>query len=120
MKPWSVWADRPAGKFCAFTFDDGYADNLTHALPIMESFAAPFTVYVATGMMTGKIDAWWLGLAALIRAQDHIELPDLDCRFDCADQASKKRTYLAIETLIHSDFDALATVKASIADRRNR
>ena len=107
----------PAGKFCAFTFDDGYADNLTHALPIMESFAAPFTVYVATGMMTGNIDAWWLGLAALIRAQDHIELPDLDCRFACNDQASKKRTYLAIETLIHSDFDALATVKASIADR---
>jgi peptidoglycan/xylan/chitin deacetylase (PgdA/CDA1 family) len=106
----------PTGKFCAFTFDDGYADNLTHALPIMESFAAPFTVYVATGMMTGRIDAWWLGLAALIRAQDRIELPDLDRRFDCPDQESKKRTYLAIEELIHSDFNALTPVKAAIAD----
>ena len=25
-----------AGHFAAFTFDDGYADNLTHALPVME------------------------------------------------------------------------------------
>ncbi len=106
----------PTGKFCVFTFDDGYADNLTHALPVMERFAAPFTVYVATGMMTGNIDAWWLSLAATIRAQDHIDLRGLNRRFDCHDQASKKQTFLAIEALIHFDFDALKHVKAAIAD----
>jgi peptidoglycan/xylan/chitin deacetylase (PgdA/CDA1 family) len=102
-------------KFCAFTFDDGYANNLTHALPLMESYAAPFTVYVATGMMTGAIDAWWLGLAALIRTQDRVELPDLARRFDCSDTASKQRTYFSIEAMIHADFDALEPVKAAIA-----
>ena len=79
------------GPFAAFTFDDGYADNLTHALPIMERFGAPFTVYVTTGMVTRAIDAWWFGLAALIRSQERIELPDFGCRFDCPDRASKKR-----------------------------
>lgn len=104
------------GKFCTFTFDDGYADNLTHALPVMERFAAPFTVYVATGMMTGEIDAWWLGLVALVRARDRIELPELGCGFDCVDQAGKKRTFFAIESLVHSNFNSLAAVKAAIAD----
>ena len=102
-------------RFCAFTFDDGYADNLTHALPLMERFGAPFTVYVTTGMSTGTIDAWWLGLAALINTHDRIELPDLDCRFDCVDQAAKKQAYVAITKRVHSDYDALPAVKAAIA-----
>jgi hypothetical protein len=63
--------------FAAFTFDDGYADNLTHALPVMEKFDAPFTVYVTTGMITREINAWWFGLAELIRSQERIELPAL-------------------------------------------
>ena len=107
---------RPSsGRFCAFTFDDGYADNLTHALPVMKRFGAPFTVYVATGMRTGTIDAWWLGLAALINTHDRIELPDLNCRFECSDQATKKRAYLAITKRVHSDYDALPAVKAAIS-----
>ncbi len=107
---------RPStGKFCTFTFDDGYADNLTHAMPLMERFAAPFTVYVATGMAMGAIDAWWLGLAALICAHDRIELPQLACRFDCSDQRGKKQAYGAITARIHSNYDALAPVKAAIA-----
>jgi peptidoglycan/xylan/chitin deacetylase (PgdA/CDA1 family) len=105
----------PSGKFCAFTFDDGYADNLIWALPVMERFAAPFTVYVTTGMMTGDIDAWWLGLAALIRSHDGIRLPDLDRRFDCPDQRSKRRAYVAIESLVHSNYETLAPVKAAVA-----
>jgi peptidoglycan/xylan/chitin deacetylase (PgdA/CDA1 family) len=107
----------PNGKFCVFTFDDGYADNLIRALPVMARFAAPFTVYVATGMMTGEIDAWWLGLAALVRNHDRIEIPDLNCRFDCADQPSKRRAYATIEAIVHANYDALTPVRAAVAAR---
>jgi peptidoglycan/xylan/chitin deacetylase (PgdA/CDA1 family) len=101
-------------RFAAFTFDDGYADNLTCALPIMERFAAPFTVYVTSGMVTRAIDAWWFGLAELIRSQERIELPDFGRRFDCPDRASKKRTFTAIEAAIHKDFSLLPQLRAAI------
>jgi peptidoglycan/xylan/chitin deacetylase (PgdA/CDA1 family) len=101
-----------AGHFAAFTFDDGYADNLTHALPVMEKYNAPFTVYVTTGMVTGDIDAWWFGLAELIRRCDRIELSGKP--FDCANPTAKQRTFLAIETMVHTDYSTLPAVKALI------
>jgi peptidoglycan/xylan/chitin deacetylase (PgdA/CDA1 family) len=104
--------------FAAFTFDDGFADNLTHALPLMQRFAAPFTVYVTTGMITRHIDAWWFGLAALVRSQAKIVLPGLGRQFECPDAQSKMRTFKAIEAAIHKDFAVLPHVRAAIGEKK--
>ena len=46
---------------CAvLTFDDGYRDNVSVALPILERHNAPFTVYVPTGALTRSMQSWWL------------------------------------------------------------
>src|ERR1051325_10790230 len=99
--------------FAAFTCDDGYADNFTHALPVMERHNAPFTVFVTTGMMTGEIDAWWFGLSRLIAANNSFELAGI--HFDCPDRAAKTRTFRDVESMIHTNYALLPEVKRRIA-----
>ena len=48
----------PQGRRAVITFDDGYADNLTHALPVLQSFNAPATVFVITGDVGKKAVVW--------------------------------------------------------------
>lgn len=41
------------GRSVSITFDDGYADNFTIALPILQKYSAPATFFVATGFLDG-------------------------------------------------------------------
>jgi peptidoglycan/xylan/chitin deacetylase (PgdA/CDA1 family) len=51
-------------KSVAVTFDDGYADNLYEAKPVLEKFAIPATVFVCTAY-AGK-EFWWDELERLV------------------------------------------------------
>jgi peptidoglycan/xylan/chitin deacetylase (PgdA/CDA1 family) len=48
------------------TFDDGYADNLYQAQPILERFDCPATVFIVTGALGSSHEFWWDELASLI------------------------------------------------------
>ncbi len=56
------------------TFDDGYADNLSAALPIAEQFGAAITVYVTSGMVGDPAGFWWDRLASLLHGRDELDL----------------------------------------------
>jgi len=48
----------PEGKHAVITFDDGYTDNFTNALPVLQKFNAPATVFVITGDVGGRNVVW--------------------------------------------------------------
>ena len=60
------------------TFDDGYRDNLTNALPIAESKGVPITVFVTSGILGSHHGFWWDRLGTLLRARPpHVREIDL-------------------------------------------
>ena len=64
-----------ARRFACFTFDDGYRDNRDFALPVMEEFDAPFTVYVTSDFAEGSGRLWWVALEQVIAKASSIEVP---------------------------------------------
>lgn len=61
---------------CLVTFDDGWRDNLQHALPILRRHGVPAIVFVATGFI-GSRDTFWqerlLRLLCLAARQDGLD-----------------------------------------------
>jgi peptidoglycan/xylan/chitin deacetylase (PgdA/CDA1 family) len=84
-----------ARRFAAFTFDDGYRDNLEHALPVLREFQAPSTVYVASDFAAGTGRLWWIALEAVIAGAEQIEVQTADAvlRLDAATPATKQAAF---------------------------
>lgn len=59
--------DKPA---VAVTFDDGYADNLTEALPILENLGIPATFFISTGNLSTSNEFWWDALERMVSGAD--------------------------------------------------
>ena len=67
--------DRDSNKFVvAVTFDDGYKDNLTHALPILEQYNIPAVIYITTRFLEGDTWMWWYELWDYIEETDLLEV----------------------------------------------
>ena len=71
-------------RFVCFTFDDGYRDNLEHALPVFRRFRAPFTVYATTSFVERTLAPWWVAL-------EHVIANEAEVRWS-AGPAQKSRT----------------------------
>ena len=73
------WLDeiKPA---VAITFDDGYADNVLQALPILEEVGIPATFFVSTGNIGTGRNFWWDLLAEILLRENefpqHFKLHD--------------------------------------------
>jgi peptidoglycan/xylan/chitin deacetylase (PgdA/CDA1 family) len=93
-----------ASPFAVLTFDDGYRDTLSRALPTLERLEAPFVVYVPTGAVTRDLYAWWLALRALFRSHEEVTIECMDSRFECADLAGKIAALKAVGSWVHQDY----------------
>ena len=61
------------GKFACFTFDDGYRDNLTLALPVFREFGMPFAVHVSPGLIDGSASVWWYQIEAALGRSEWLD-----------------------------------------------
>ena len=66
------------------TFDDGYADNLSEALPVLQRFDIPATVFVSTDAVVQAREFWWDDLERLVAPDEYgatwARLRDVDAR----------------------------------------
>lgn len=77
----------------AITFDDGYADNLTLALPVLQRFGLPATVFVASGFLDGGIMWNDLVLESFARVQGKVDLGPVGLgEVELADDVTRRQT----------------------------
>lgn len=65
----------PQPRRIAVTLDDGYRDNLEHALPVFRKHAVPFTIYVCPGFTERTAELWWEALERIIAKTESLAPP---------------------------------------------
>ena len=109
---------RPSKRhFVVITLDDGYADNFTCALPILEKFNAPFTVYVTTDMVERSGGLWWVGLERLIARNDAIEVAPMQKRFAISSLREKTAALYEITDWVAVDIERRVPMLLAVFDR---
>jgi peptidoglycan/xylan/chitin deacetylase (PgdA/CDA1 family) len=77
--------------FVVLSFDDGYRDNVAHALPILEKHAAPFTMFVTSGFADRTARLWWVELEEAIRRLERVAIDGF--AFPASNSAEKERAH---------------------------
>lgn len=90
----------------AITFDDGYIDNYIYALPIIEKYQVPVTIFVATGNIGTECEFWWDEIEGLIsNTEDNKEIHLEDYVLTLNGFENKKRAcYLVREKILTLDY----------------
>ena len=103
------------GRAVALTFDDGYRDNLTRALPILEKHQIPATIYVVSGAPDRTMDVWHLRLEHIIRRSSSLSLAGLGLEetLSLSAPGEKKAAYARLTDIAFREF---ARFKAFLFD----
>jgi peptidoglycan/xylan/chitin deacetylase (PgdA/CDA1 family)/GNAT superfamily N-acetyltransferase len=97
------------------TFDDGYRNNFTYALPILRRYNAPATFFISTDFVHNPRPFWWDRLDyALQQAQVNsreVKIGSLTMRIDKSSRSSLRESYKdlrdTVKQQLRSDEDFL-------------
>jgi peptidoglycan/xylan/chitin deacetylase (PgdA/CDA1 family) len=92
-----------------FTFDDGYADNITVGARIFEKYRAPWTLYLTTGFPDQQCAYWWGALERALLDHDRleIEMPNHRRIYSSQSIAQKRLAFTEIAKATISSREAL-------------
>jgi peptidoglycan/xylan/chitin deacetylase (PgdA/CDA1 family) len=62
----ALWARKISRRAVVVTFDDGYADNLYNAKPLLEQYNIPATMFLSSGYIGQEREFWWDELERLL------------------------------------------------------
>lgn len=96
-------SDNPR-QFVVITFDDGYRDNLTNALPVLEKYQAPALINVPTEAVTRELFCWWLALRELFMTRDRLQIGVLGRHLDIRTPQAKLAEYRRVQRWFAADF----------------
>ncbi len=89
-------------KFVVFTFDDGFRDNLYHALPVLQKYNVPLNIYITTDFPDKKTILWWNVVEDVILQNTDLSFEWFGekMQFRCSSSAEKNETFGKIHSLI--------------------
>jgi peptidoglycan/xylan/chitin deacetylase (PgdA/CDA1 family) len=95
---------RASERLCVFTFDDGYKDNLTEALPIFERYGAPMSVFVTTDFPDRRIIMWWYAVEHALMRSSVLDLRFAGAAIRCSADSmpEKNAAFEAVRTRLSS------------------
>lgn len=91
-------------QFVVVTLDDGYRDNLTNALPVLERYQAPALINVPTQAVTRDLFCWWLALRELFMTRDTLQIGPIGRTLDLRTLQAKRSEYRRVQRWFAADF----------------
>jgi peptidoglycan/xylan/chitin deacetylase (PgdA/CDA1 family) len=99
-------AGRLPKRAVVLTFDDGYADNLWNAKPLLEKYQVPATVFVTSGYVDSPGEFWWDDLERILLQPKqlpqhlHMTIQGQDYEWSITDLGRLVEIYFAIHQVL--------------------
>ena len=94
---WHIKTDKPKA---VITFDDGYYDVYENALPILEKYNIPATVFVCTCNLDSDREFWWDCLERIVYSTSHDIVNVFGKELKITTESEKRNALMYIHSLL--------------------